>query len=114
MHLFEEKEIMRQNEVKRVLLLVLLIVSLVELDWERDRIYLWSSLASALLMLWAELSSRRNVHRPVTANKLVPEQRVSPQTSVAYLPDQHFQPRLLGIVESAAGGARPLVPNNSS
>lgn len=36
--------------MRRVLLLVCLIVSLVELDWERQRIYLLSSAASLLLV----------------------------------------------------------------
>ena len=49
--------------MKRVLLLVCLIVSLVQLDWERDRIYLLSSFAALLLMLWTELSRRRKVTR---------------------------------------------------
>lgn len=38
--------------MRRVLLLVCLIVSVVELDWERDRIYLLSSIASLLLFLY--------------------------------------------------------------
>jgi len=49
--------------MKRVLLLIFLIVSLVQLDWERNRIYLWSSFAALLLMLWTELSRRRKVPR---------------------------------------------------
>jgi hypothetical protein len=49
--------------MKRVLLLVLLIVSLVELDWERNRIYLLSSLASIALVVWSELVRRRTAER---------------------------------------------------
>jgi hypothetical protein len=40
--------------MKRVFLLVLLIVSLVQFDWERDRIYLASSIVSTLLVVWCE------------------------------------------------------------
>ena len=54
---------LRTIDMKRVLLLVFLIVSLVQLDWERNRIYLWSSFAALLLMLWTELSRRRKVPR---------------------------------------------------
>jgi len=42
--------------MKRVLLLVWLIVSLVELDWERYRICLLSSIASLLFVLGSELT----------------------------------------------------------
>ena len=49
--------------MKRVLLLVCLIVSLVQLDWERDRIYLMSSIAALFLVLWMELSRRRKLSR---------------------------------------------------
>jgi hypothetical protein len=54
---------MRANDMKRVLLLVLLIVSLVELDWERNRIYLLSSLASIALVVWSELVRRLTAER---------------------------------------------------
>jgi hypothetical protein len=47
--------------MKRILLLVCLIVSLTELDWERDRIYLMSSIASLLLVLGSERKRLRNV-----------------------------------------------------
>lgn len=47
--------------MRRVLLLVCLIVSLVELDWERGRIYLFSSVASFLLVLYSELMRRRRI-----------------------------------------------------
>jgi len=49
--------------MRRVLLLVCLIVSLVQLDWERDRIYLLSSIASMLLILYCELTRRHRVQR---------------------------------------------------
>jgi hypothetical protein len=44
------------KRLKRVLLLVCLIVSLVELDWERYRIYLLCSIASLLFVLGTELT----------------------------------------------------------
>lgn len=52
--------------MKRVLLLVCLIVSLVELDWERDGIYLLSSIACLLFILGSELARRRRVQRVAT------------------------------------------------
>lgn len=48
--------------MKRVLLLVCLIVSLVQLDWERGRVYLLSSISFLLLIGWSELVRRRKVH----------------------------------------------------
>jgi len=52
--------------MRRVLLLVCLIVSVVELDWERERIYLLSSIASLLLVFYGELMRRRQVQRVPT------------------------------------------------
>lgn len=49
--------------MKRVLLLVCLIVSVVQLDWEREQIYVWSSGASLLLIFYGELMRRRNAQR---------------------------------------------------
>lgn len=49
--------------MKRVLLLVCLIVSLVELDWERYRIYLLFSIASLSLVLHAEWVRCHRVQR---------------------------------------------------
>ena len=86
---------MKENHIKRVLLLVCLIVSLVELDWERYRIYLLSSLACLVLVLWTE------VVRPRAAETITPEvltttEGISPVVCVAYThhaPHQadHFQ-----------------------
>lgn len=55
--------------MKRVLLLVCLIVSLVELDWERDRVYLLSSIASLSLVLCAERMRRQKVQREIMARQ---------------------------------------------
>jgi hypothetical protein len=52
--------------MKRVPLLVCLIVSLVQLDWERDRIYLFSSIASVLFVLVSELMRRRKIQNAGT------------------------------------------------
>jgi len=49
--------------MKRVLLLVCLMVSVVELDWERERIYLLSAVASLLLVLYGEVMRSRKVQR---------------------------------------------------
>jgi len=54
--------------MKRVLLLVCLIVSVVEFDWERYRIYLLFSIASLALVLHSELMGRRSV-RGTSAEK---------------------------------------------
>lgn len=70
--------------MKRVLLLVCLIVSLVELDWERDRIYLLSSTASLLLVLYSELMGRRKVQRVATARALKTGES---DRSDSYVPD---------------------------
>lgn len=51
------------NHLKRVVFLVCLIVSLVELDWERGRIYLLSSIASLLFVLGSELMRLRRVRQ---------------------------------------------------
>jgi hypothetical protein len=56
--------------MRRVVLLVCLIVSVVELDWEHERIYLMSSLASLLLVLYGELMRRRKVQRVTTERVL--------------------------------------------
>lgn len=65
--------------MRRVLLLVCLIVSVVELDWERERVYLLSSIASLLLVFYGELMRRRKVQRVAaerafTAVKVVPQE----------------------------------------
>jgi hypothetical protein len=54
------------KRMKRVLLLACLIVSLVELDWERYRIFLLSSIASFLFVLGSELTQRRRVQQVAT------------------------------------------------
>lgn len=59
--------------LKRVLLLVCLIVSLVQLDWERDRLYLLSSIASMLLILYGELTRRRKVQTVAAERAFIPE-----------------------------------------
>jgi len=53
--------------MKRVLLLVCLIVSLVQLDWERDRVYLLSSIASVSFLLVSELIRRRKIQNVRTS-----------------------------------------------
>jgi hypothetical protein len=49
--------------MKRVLLLVFLIISLVELDLERYRIYLFSAIASFALLLGNALMRRHKVRK---------------------------------------------------
>lgn len=63
----------------RVMMLVCLIVSVVELDWERDRIYLLSSLASLVLVVWSERLRRQKQKATAalpTTHKPVPERFV--------------------------------------
>jgi len=69
--------------MKRVLLLVCMIVSVVQLDWEREWIYVLSSAASLLLILYGELMRHRRVQRegsarPVQAPEFPPSE---PSTS---------------------------------
>lgn len=61
--------------MKRVLLLVFLFVSLVELDWERGRVYLLSSIASLFFIVWSERMSRRKA-------QLFPRPMQEPQDAV--------------------------------
>ena len=68
------------NHMRRVLLLVCLIVSMVELDWERARVYFLSSLASLLLVVWSELLRLRKAQKITTAEGLRAEQMVLPET----------------------------------
>lgn len=72
--------------MKRVFLLVLLIVSLVELDWERGRIYLFSSLTSLSLVIWTELLRGRRMQKATTTGALRTGQAVSSQACLAYVP----------------------------
>lgn len=111
---FGRKGIVSQNEIKRVLLLVLLIVSVVELDWERVPIYFYSSLASIFLILWTELFARRKIQNAANRAALRTKQRVSTETRLAHSTDQHVQPHFLEIVESNTAGVVPLARSTSS
>jgi hypothetical protein len=88
--------------MKRVLLLVLLIVSLVELDWERDRIYLLSSLASLVLVVWSEVVRRRTAEKTITAEVLTTAEGVSHVACTAYT---HRAPRQADHFEKVEPGA---------
>jgi hypothetical protein len=81
------------KRMKRVLLLVCLIVSLVELDWERYRIYLLSSMASLSFVLGSELTRRRRVQQVATERPFKTGEGVP---SKAY------------VIESADGAERPF------
>jgi len=69
--------------MKRVLLLVLLIVSLVELDWERSRIYLLSAIVSMLLVVRSELVRRRKFYGACSMGALTTGEPVTPVTGMA-------------------------------
>jgi len=68
--------------MKRVLLLVCLILSFAELDLERERIYLLSSIASFVLLLGSELMRHRNVHNLTTERPSLTGANVSSKKSV--------------------------------
>ena len=88
--------------MKRVLLLVWLIVSLVELDWERYRICLLSSLASLLFVLSSELMRRRRV-QPVAAERAFKTGKGVPsETYVAGQPHTDYQADYFEEVEPAS------------
>lgn len=90
--------------MRRVLLFVCLIVSMVELDWERDRVYFLSSLASLLLVVWTELLRRRKAQEPTAAEELRAEQMVVPETRLV-LANPHDRTPSLKRVEA------PVVSN---
>jgi hypothetical protein len=69
--------------MRRVLLLVCLIVSVVELDWERQRIYLLSSVGSLLLVLYGELMRCRTVQRVPTERAFKTAEGVSSEVNFA-------------------------------
>src|SRR5579863_5692798 len=80
-----------KDHMRRILLLVCLIVSVVELDWERQRIYLLSSAASLLLVFYGELVRRRKVQRVPTERAFKPAQGVPSEVYVAASPDTDNQ-----------------------
>ena len=97
---FQEEEMATTegNHMRRVLLLVCLIVSMVELDWERARVYFLSSLASLLLVVWSELLRLRKAQKITTAEGLRAEQMVLPETRLV-LPNPHDHSLFLKMVE---------------
>jgi hypothetical protein len=82
--------------MKRVLLLVLLIVSVVQLDWERDRIYLLSALASLVLVVWSEMVRRRAAEKTIPAGGLRTAEGVSSLARVPYTPHATYQADRVG------------------
>jgi hypothetical protein len=94
------------ERMKRVLLLVWLIVSVVELDWERYRICLLSSIASLLFVLSRELSRRRRVQQVATERAIKTGEGVPSEADVAGSPHTDYQADYFEKVEptSAAVG----------
>jgi len=78
------------KRMKRVLSLVCLIVSLVELDWERYRIYLWSSIASLSFVFFLELM-RPQVQRVPTERAFKTGEGGPPEAYVAASPNNDDQ-----------------------
>ena len=72
------------NNVKRIMLLVFLIVSLVELNLEPCRLYLLCSIASLLLVFGNELKRHRKVQKGTTERVIKTQEGFSSETYVAY------------------------------
>jgi hypothetical protein len=87
------------KRMKRVLLLACLIVSLVELDWERYRIFLWSSIAFFLFVLGSELTQRRKVQPVTTEPAFKTGEGVSSEAHVASSPHTDYQADYIENVE---------------
>jgi hypothetical protein len=79
------------KRLKRVLLLACLIVSLVQLDWERDRIYLLFAIASLLLVFYSELMPRPQAQRVPIKTAFTTGDGVSAEAYVAASPDTDNQ-----------------------
>ena len=90
------------KRMKRVLLLVCLIVSLVELDWERYRIYLLSSIASLLFVLGSELTRRRRAQQVATVRAFKTGGGVPSEAYVAGSTHTHNQADYFEKVESTS------------
>ena len=97
---------MKGDPMKRILLLVCLIVSLVELDWKRYRIYLLSSIVSLLFVLGSELTRRRRVRRVATERAFKTGEDVPSEAYIAGSPNTDYQANYFEKVEptSAAIG----------
>jgi hypothetical protein len=79
------------KRMKRVLLLACLIVSLVELDWERYRIFLLSSIAFFLFVLGSELTQRRRVQQVTTEPAFKTGEGVPSEAYIAGSPNTDYQ-----------------------
>jgi hypothetical protein len=90
------------ERMKRVLLLVCLIVSLVELDWERYRIYLLSSIASLLFVLGSELTRRRRVQQVATERAFMTGEGVPSEAYVGGSPNNDYPADYFEKVEPAS------------
>jgi hypothetical protein len=92
------------KRMKRVLLLACLIVSLVELDWERYRIFLLSSIASLLFVLGSELTGRRRVQQVATEPAFKTGEGIPSEAYVAGSPNTDDQPDYFEKVEPTSAG----------
>jgi hypothetical protein len=90
------------KRMKRILLLACLIVSLVELDWERYRIFLLCSIASFLFVLGSELTQRRRVQRVATERAFKTGEGIPSEAYVADSPNTDDQPDYFEKVEPTA------------
>ena len=76
--------------MKRVMLFVFLIVSLVELDLERYRLYLLCSIASLLLVFGSELERHRKIQKATTERVIKAHEGFPSEPYVAYSPHPHY------------------------
>jgi hypothetical protein len=90
------------EHMKRVLLLVWLIVSIVELDWERYRIYWLSSIVSLLFVLSSELTLRRRVQQVATERAFKTGEGAPSEAYVAGSPHAAYQTDYFEKVEPKA------------
>jgi hypothetical protein len=91
------------KRMKRVLLLACLIVSLVELDWERYRIYLLSSIVSLLFVVGSELTRRPRVQRVATERAFKTGEGVPLDAYVVGSPNTDYQANYVEKVEPTSG-----------
>jgi len=105
---------MKANHMRRVLLLVCLIVSLVELDWERYRIYLLSSLACLVLVVWTEVVRRRTAEKTISPEVLMTAEGVSPVACVAYTHDAPHQADHFQKIEPTVSLGEEIMMHNNS
>lgn len=100
--------------MRRVLLLVCLIVSTVELDWERQRIYLLSAVGSLLLVLYGELVRRRRLQGVATATGVTAGEAVSAKPIASGSRCRDYEGDRVGYDPRSAGVQQLALKENNS